>query len=242
MKTLTDYLSLEDIQNLQFYLIVPAGIRERTKCNTSEFIFSLRDEWTEFNPEEFPEALKRIGREDLINIAHSIPWLCCKSREIDRGTPANKFIVMLRNELALEDLKFIIRTEMKQEVGTNFTFVTGFQSILESRAVEPDLTYMCGLMKLVRRLDLIEKIQKYKTVFGSMSDKELQRKLKAEFEKYSHKQKNQSNELYFVFVLIYALFLCCYIGINIRGLSKLIKIFMNSQLKIICGYFFALCN
>ena len=190
MKTLTDSLSLEDIQKLQFYLIVPAGIRERTKCNTSEFIFSLRDEWSEFNPEEFPEALKRIGRKDLIKIAHSIPWLCYKSREIDRGSPTKRFIVMLRNELTLEDLKFIIRTEMKQEVGINFTFETGFQSILESKAVKPDLTYMCDLMKLVRRLDLIEKIQKYKTVFGSMSNKELQRKLKAEFEKYSHKQNN----------------------------------------------------
>ena len=45
LRTLINSLTLEDIQKLQFYLIAPAGIRERTEHSASEFIFSLRDEW-----------------------------------------------------------------------------------------------------------------------------------------------------------------------------------------------------
>ena len=142
----------------------------------------------------------RIGRKDLIQLAYTIPWLHSRSRKIDAESSVKRFIRMLGNDLSLKDLKFIIRTEMRLEVGSNFIFETGFHTIIESRAVEPNLAYLCDLMELVKRLDLIAKIEKYKSIFGSMSNEELQRKLKAEFENYSqpHKQKTSLNTLKYV--------------------------------------------
>ena len=152
----------------------------------------------------FPDALVRIGRKDLTEIAYNIAWLHSKSRKIDTESSVKRLIRMLRNELTLKDLKFIIRTEMRREVGINFTFETGFHILIESKAVETNLAYLCDLMELVKRMDLIHKIQKYKSVFCSMSNEELHVKLKAELENYSqpHKQKTSINKLDCVLFII----------------------------------------
>ena len=177
-------LSEEEVQEIIQLIRVPDRIAKETRGETAELIFALRDEWDEFDANEFPEALSAIEREDLAEIANRVSWLSSTSKQ-NTYTRVRRFVNLLRDEISMSKWKFIIRTELNKKVDSNITFETAFKQIVESGAIEPNLSYMCQLMELVNRNDIAKKVAEYRSTFQNMNKQEIKSRLKYEITHYS---------------------------------------------------------
>ena len=180
-------LSEEDVQKMIVLLSVPERITEKTRGDTAELIFALRDDWDGFNAKKIPQVLNSIGREDLAEIANKISWLCGTSSK-HTYTPVREFVNLLGNEITMSNWKFIIRTELEQKVDSNITFETAFKQIVDSGAIEPNLSYLCQLMELVKRYDIAKKLTEYRSTFSNMNKREIKSILKYELGQYSRQR------------------------------------------------------
>ena len=199
LRSLITSLTFEDTEKLMQIMQVPTGIKERTDSRTSQFIFELRDEWEDFNGAKFSKALEDIGRRDLIARTKNIPWLIYEKNKSSSELNVGSFIKLLRDEMKLEDWKFILWSEFNTRIGPDFNQDKAFYHIIEKEAIEPNLVYICELMELVGRKDLQKIILlHYKPVFNTMNQKEIKKKLKKEYKliyRTSNCKKIKSNYL-----------------------------------------------
>ena len=91
-------------------------------------------------------------------------------------------------EITMSNWKFIIRTELEQKVDSNITFETAFKQIVDSGAIEPNLSYLCQLMELVKRYDIANKLTEYRSTFNNMNKREIKSILKYELGQYSRQR------------------------------------------------------
>ena len=91
-----------------------------------------------------------------------------------------RFVNLLKDEISMSKWKFIIRTELNKKVDSNITFETAFKQIIESGAIEPNLSYLCQLMELVNRNDIAKKVAEYRSTFQNMNKQEIKLRLKYE--------------------------------------------------------------
>ena len=180
---LTNQLTEESISRLQSCMSVPAGIVEQCAIHKSDFLYALHEEWDTFQPSTFHDALHAIGRADLVPIASRIPWLCQPStgKKERRDTPrtVHTFVNMLKTEVESHNWKMFqryINVKCKGEV----KFETAMQTCIEGGLFTSDLGELCEVTESVGRKDLTVKINGYLSVFGKLTNHELNSKLSEE--------------------------------------------------------------
>ena len=173
---------------MKIILNVPSGISERTKGNVPEFVYSLRDEWNGFNGPDFIEGLELIGRRDLLENAKNVTWLSSKS---DQGTDSHvtQFVKLFLNEMLLEDWKFIVQGQLSIKADQNLDNLTAFNICIDNGVIDPTLVYWCEIMELIRRNDLIMRVQQFKPEFQIMKETELRNKLNKAMKKIKNDER-----------------------------------------------------
>ena len=175
-------LSANDVAQLRFQMKVPMGICDKDSDEVS-FLLALRN-WKEFNPYSFYQALISMNRPDLIAIAINITWLCVSepteiTEQFQEPLSMKTLLSLLRNEITKKEWKIIAISIMD-----NLEIKEDFESIitacLENQIITNDLVNLQSMLTKIQRLDLVDKIRNYKTLFIGMSEEEFNAKIKRE--------------------------------------------------------------
>ena len=194
MNELTKSLTQENVRLLQEKLRIPPAIVERTRNNPTAFLYALKYEMHQFNPTEFFDALNRIGRSDLIQVANKLEWLnpCNIQRfPIEIGPPSvETFVRLLKTEITSNQWQMIIGSGLSMEVTQELNFENSLKLSIEGGIISPDLELLCDTMIAVERYDVVEQVQTHAHVFHGMNKGEFQTLLMDELESSDREQEN----------------------------------------------------
>ena len=182
MSELTKELSADDVTQLRFQMKVPMGICDKDfgKLN---FLLALRN-WKEFNPYLFYQALTSINRPDLIAIASNITWLCVSepteiTEQFKEPLSIKTLLSLLRTEITQKEWK-IIAISLMDSLEIKEDFESIITACLENKFITKDLVNLQNMLTILDRLDLVDKIRDYKTIFIGMPQDEFNAKIKRE--------------------------------------------------------------
>ena len=175
-------LTANDIAQLRFQMKVPMGICDKDSDEVS-FLLALRN-WKEFNPYLFYQALTSMNRPDLIAIASNITWLCVSepteiTEQFKEPLSMKTLLSLLRNEISKKEWKIIAISIMDSlEIKEDFESI--ITACLENQIITNDLVNLQIMLTRIQRLDLVDKIRDYKTLFIGISEEEFNAKIKRE--------------------------------------------------------------
>ena len=176
---LCERLTKQDIEKLQSGLNMPAGIREQIGTDSFDFITTLKDDWEDFKPGRFHTCLHAIGRADLVPIASRIPWLCIPpEKDVETRTTRNirTFIDLLKNELNSNNWKLILLSIGESVKGT-INVKSALKVCIEKGLLTNNLEKFCSILRKIKRIDLVDKVLPYASIFSAVSNQALKRNL-----------------------------------------------------------------
>ena len=182
MSELAKELTANDIAQLRFQMKVPMGICDKDFGKVN-FLLALRN-WKEFNPYSFYQALTSMNRPDLIAIAINITWLCVSepteiTEQFKEPLSMKTLLSLLRNEISKDEWK-IIAINLMDSLEIKEDFESIITACLENQIITNDLVNLQSMLTKMKRLDLVDKIREYKTLFIGMSEEEFNAKIKRE--------------------------------------------------------------
>ena len=182
MSELAKELSANDIAQLRFQMKVPMGICDKDSDEVS-FLLALRN-WKEFNPYSFYQALTSMNRPDLAAIAINITWLCVSepteiTEQFEEPLSMKTLLSLLRNEISKKEWK-IIAINLMDSLEIKEDFESIITACLENQIITNDLLSLQSMLTKIQRLDLVDRIREYKTLFIGMSEEEFNAKIKRE--------------------------------------------------------------
>ena len=186
LNKLVSSLTPDNVNRLQIILGIPYGIIEQTGTDPLEFLTSLKNDLKEFRTALFHEALRSIGRADLISIASHVSWLNVsfhkQTSKADTSPTIESFVSLLRTEVETKQWKLIAVNELGEKGKSEVNFETALRLSIEGGLISPDLVDLCRIMEALSREDLVVKIEKHASVFQGMDRTEFQNKLLDELE------------------------------------------------------------
>ena len=182
MSELAKELSANDVAQLRFQMKVPMGICDKD-FGKVKFLLALRN-WKEFNPYSFYQALTSMNRPDLIAIAINITWLCVSepteiTEQFKEPLSMKTLLSLLRNEVSKDEWK-IIAINLMDSLEIKEDFESIITACLENQIITNDLVNLQSMLTKIQRLDLVDRIREYKTLFIGMSEEEFNAKIKRE--------------------------------------------------------------
>ena len=182
MSELAKELSANDVAQLRFQMKVPMGICDKDFGKVN-FLLALRN-WKEFNPYSFYQALTSMNRHDLIAIATNITWLCVSepteiTEQFKEPLSMKTLLSLLRNEVSKDEWK-IIAINLMDSLEIKEDFESIITACLENQIITNDLVNLQSMLTKMKRLDLVDKIRDYNTLFIGMSEEEFNAKIKRE--------------------------------------------------------------
>ena len=203
---LASSLTPDNVNQLQIILGIPYAIIEKTGTDAIDFLFSLKSDFKEFRTALFHEALRSIGRADLIPIASQVSWLNVsfhkQTSKAETSPTIESFVSLLRTEVETKQWKLIVGNELSQKGKSKIDFETALRLSIEGGLISPDLVTLCSMMRALSREDLVARIGKYASVFQGMDRTEFQNKLldelesdeKAEHDKWASRLRDYVNQ------------------------------------------------
>ena len=182
MSELAKEFSANDIAQLRFQMKVPMGICDKDSDEVS-FLLALRN-WKEFNPYSFYQALTIMNRPDLVAIASNITWLCVSepteiTEQFEEPLSIKTLLSLLRNEISKKEWK-IIAINLMDSLEIKEDFESIITACLENQIITNDLVSLQSMLTKIQRLDLVDRIREYKTLFIGISEEEFNAKIKRE--------------------------------------------------------------
>ena len=181
---LSKELTLDDVAKLLFFLQVPAGICNK---NCDQFVFlQAMQSWKEFKPYLFHQALTNMKRPRLIAIASKLTWLCASeptqlSDQFTEPLTIKTLLTMLRTEISPNEWK-LITIGLKSSIQGKESFESIVSGCLEKKWLTKDLLKFQSMLTYVNRVDVAEKISKYRPLFVGMSEEEFVGKARRELQ------------------------------------------------------------
>ena len=185
---LSEELTTADIIHLRNVIGLPQGLCQDA-ANAAQFLSSIK-KWKGHDPFEFHQALQSV-RPDLIAIACEIKWLCVSSPsefvQESKELSIKTLIDLLSTEIP-KDKWILIHMVVANEAGENVGFEVTLNKMIENGFIKKDLKKLTQILTKIKRDDLVNKLNPYKSIFSEMEENEFISKFKKEV-------SNQAKEL-----------------------------------------------
>ena len=177
---LSEKISTAEILQIQTVIRMPEALCKDVTKVTS-FLTSIK-QWKEHDPYLFYLALEDL-RPELTTLACGIPWLCMptpnKLEYQAKELSIKSLIDLLKSEIT-KDKWGIIYMVIANEAKENADFELTLNKMAEKGFIEKDLIKLSQMMAVIKRDDIVEKMQPYQRAFSGMEDGEFEWKFKKE--------------------------------------------------------------
>ena len=178
MKELSMALTEDIIKKIQLNLNIPISVQNIIKDSKYDGrVFLLQLKKLEGLEISFMETIEQMNNLELIMPAKKIKWLNSKKREFKFRTP--KTFLKLLDNVELNDWKIIISIYNIPDCN-NLAEVIYY--CVDEDIITKDLDLLCNLMEIIKRSDMIKRIQEYIVIFEECNKEKFKRLLFSEID------------------------------------------------------------
>ena len=170
---LDELLTSPILETLKNALQIPARMAEEIE-DPIDFLNTAKT-WEDYDPVTFHDALKVMGRSDILAKAGKLEWLCTPSSKQtvrhEEPRSVKTLVRMLADDVTSRQWKIIVSQISTRRTG-KIQAREVLKLCLENNLITKDLTELSELMERVKRNDIASQLSSYSATFSQITKTE----------------------------------------------------------------------